>query len=278
MRPASSPEDFLADPYGRYFAGRRTAMFAHSPELLGLMSWGSPDVDDVRELLRLAEIGVAPKAPPHKFIVDLRALELVDPRTFMQFVEYTRKHYATLKQKIVKQVQIRPPGVIGAIIAGFGQVARLSYPERVFGDVGEAIDWLGLDKAMGADLIAELESIRAAANATDPLVRRVREILASSRCRDLGELAGKLGMSSRSCQRGLAAAGTTFRTELNAWRMQRARDLLLSGDRSMKWIAGELGFVSVQHFATAFRRANGETPTSWRDRNAPKVFADTPRP
>ncbi|MFT3835403.1 MAG: helix-turn-helix transcriptional regulator [Myxococcaceae bacterium] len=106
----------------------------------------------------------------------------------------------------------------------------------------------------------------------------MREILASSPCKDLGELAARLGMSSRSCQRALAAAGTTFRTELNAGRMQRARGLLTSGDRSMKWIAGELGFASVQHFATAFRRANGETPTAWRDRNAPKVFADVPSP
>ena len=68
-------------------------------------------------------------------------------------------------------------------------------------------------------------------------------------------------------QRALREAGTTYRAELDAFRIRRAHELLRQDERSLSWIAHELGFSSAQHFATAFRRAMGETPSVWRMRH-----------
>lgn len=254
----------MESPYGRYFCGRRHAMFAPSPSLIGYISWGYPDVDDVRELLRLCEIGIAPRAAPHCFLVDLRGLEVVDPRTFSMFVEYTRKHREVLRRKLLKQAQLRPGGLAGAVISGFSHIARLPYPERVFGDVEEALAWLELEPREGAELIAELDGIRAAASATDETVRRIRELLATTSCRSLDAVAERLALSRRTCQRALSDAGSSFRLELRTARIQRAKDYLSASDRNLSWIAAELGFSSAQHFATAFRRATGSTPSDFR--------------
>ena len=273
MQPSSSISDFLANPYGRFYCGRRTAFFAPKPTLIGLMSWGYPDVDDVRELLQLCEIGVQPSAVPHKFIADLRALEFIDPRTFTMFVDYTRRHGDALRTKLLKQAQLRPEGIVGAVISGFSHVARLPYPERVFGNVEEALSWLELDLGEGADLLQELDAIRSNAGAIDPSVRRMREVLATTSCVSLDELAERVHLSRRSCQRAFAEAGSNFRNELRMARLARARDLLGRSDRSMTWIAAELGFSTVQHFTVAFRRASGDTPTAWRDRHLAAVSA-----
>lgn len=242
-------------------------MFAPSTSLIGYVCWGYPDVDDVRELLHMCEIGLAPEAQRHRFLVDLRGLELVDPGTFSMFVEYTRKHRAVLHQKIVRQALLRPDGLVGAIISGFANVARLPYQERVFGDAAEALGWLEVDPREGADLVAELDAIRSTASATDATVRRMRELLATTSCTSLDELASRLSLSRRSCQRALRDAGTSFRTELATARLRRAMEYLSAGDRNLSWIAAELGYSSAQHFATAFRRATGETPSTWRERH-----------
>ncbi|MBS2028078.1 MAG: helix-turn-helix transcriptional regulator [Deltaproteobacteria bacterium] len=267
MQPSSSVSDFLANPYGRYYCGRRHAVFAPKPTLIGLMSWGYPDVDDVRELLQLCEIGVQPRAVPHRFLADLRALEFIDPRTFTMFVDYTRRNRDALHTKLERQAQLRPEGIVGAVISGFSAVARLPYPERVFGDVDEALTWLGVEPGEGADLLQELDAIRSSAGATDPNVRRMREVLATTGCNSLDELAQRVHLSRRTCQRTFSEAGSNFRNELRMARLTRARDLLRQSDRNMTWIAAELGFSTVQHFAAAFRRDAGETPTAWRARH-----------
>lgn len=269
MLPASSVRDFLSAPLGRYYCGRRHAVFAHSPTLIGFASWGYPDVDDVRELLKLCEIGVAPGAVPHRFIVDLRALELIDPRTFGMFVDFTRGHREALARNVLGQAQLRPEGLVGAIISGFSHVARLPYPERVFGDVADALAWLELDHDLGTGLLDELTRIRDAASGTDGTVRCVRAELDSSHVRPLGEVATRLGLSRRTLQRALRDAGTTFRLESRSAWLRRAQSLLRDGDRNLSWVAAELGFSSVQHFSTAFRRALGETPSTWRARHRP---------
>ncbi len=254
----------LADPVGRYWVGRRHCVFAFSSTLLGFSSWARPDAEDVRELLRLCDIGLRPGMSPYVWLVDLRELEFVEPATFSLFLDHTRKNGATLRRNIVKQAQLRPEGFVGAIIAGFGRVARLPYPDRVFREPDRAIAWLGVAPDVGAALCAELEAIRAEARETDPLITRLRRELDGAGALGVDEVASRLGMSTRSLQRVLRDAGTTHRAELDAFRIRRAKELLRREERTLTWIAQELGFSSAQHFATAFRRAMGETPSSWR--------------
>jgi AraC-like DNA-binding protein len=244
-------------------------MFACSPTLIGYIAWGYPDSDDVKELLTLCEIGIGPKAVPHRFIVDVRAVSHVDPRTFGMFIEYTSRHRAELAEKIIGQAVLRPDGLVGAIMSGFSRIARLSFPQRAFGDAEKALRWLGVDPDEGAELLAELAAIRDAASGTNDVVRRLRAELTAKRAYAFSadDVSARLGVSKRTFQRALRDAGTTFRSELRAAKLSRAQTLLRDGDRSVSWIAAELGFSSAQHFATAFGRAVGETPSAWRARH-----------
>jgi AraC-like DNA-binding protein len=267
VRQASTISEFLASPNGSYFRGRRHVMFVHSPSLIGFVTWGRPDVEDVRELLRLCEVGLKPGGTPHRFLADVRSLELVEPATFGLFIEYTRKHREVLGRNILRQAQLRPDGLVGAVISGFAHLALLPYPEKVFGDVEQALAWLQVDKAEGVELLAELGAIRDAAFDGVPSIVRLRQELESSGGRELGEIARRLGLSKRGLQRALREAGTSYRAELKAFQIRRAQELLRRDERNLDWIAAEVGFSSMQTFATAYRRATGDTPSGWRTRH-----------
>ena len=266
----ATSSEFLADPLGRYCVGRRHLVFAHSETLLGFASWGRPDVEDVRELLNLCQIGLRPGIPPYRWLVDLRGLELIEPATFGLFVDYTRRNGEALRRAIVRQAQLSPDGLVGAVIAGFARIAKLTYPDRVFWHVEEAMEWLDVEPETGAELLAELEAVRSEARETYTLVAQLRRELDGSGSVPLHAAARRLGLSPRSLQRALREAGTTYRAELDAFRVRRAQELL-RGDRNVTWIAAEVGFSSAQHFATAYRRAMGETPSEWRMRHCAAV-------
>jgi AraC-like DNA-binding protein len=239
-------------------------VFVVAPDLMGLTSWGRPDVDDVRELLRWCEVGTGAALPPHRFLVDIRALEGVEPATFIQFVDYVRRNGAALATQIVRQAQLRPDGLVGAIIGGFAHVARPPYPERVFLEPVEALDWLGIPADEGFALLGELEAIRSARVGRSDAVSRLHRLFETRGVLPIETAAQSLALSVRSLQRALRAAGTRYVTEARAFRIARAQDLLRTTDRPLGWIALELGFSSSQHFATEFRRAVGVTPSQWR--------------
>lgn len=254
----------MANPMGRYFRGRRHLMFVHSPELLGFASWGRPVVEDVRELLFMCRLGLREGLAPLRWLVDLRGLEFIGPATFAMFLEFTRTHREVLGRCIFRQAQLRPEGVVGAVISGFSQLARLPYPERVFGDVDEALAWLEVDSEAGRSLVAELGEIRSDACERHEMVARLRRVLASGPPMSVASAARRLAVSTRSLQRALRQAGTTYRIEVTAQRVRRAQELLGAGEQNLAWIASEVGFSSVEHLATAYRRAVGNAPQGLR--------------
>jgi hypothetical protein len=65
----------------------------------------------------------------------------------------------------------------------------------------------------------------------------------------------------------LHEAKTTYRAELSAFQLDRAQSMLRTMSSSLTSIAIDVGFSSLQHFATAFRRATGETPSAFRARH-----------
>jgi AraC-like DNA-binding protein len=262
-----STEEFLANPVGHYCVGRRYCVFASAPTLFGFASWGRPDVDDVTELLHACGVGLTPGMVPYRWLVDVRGLELIEPGTFGLFLEYTRKNREVLGKNIVRQAQLRPDGMVGAIISGFSHLASLSYPDRVFGDVAEALTWLDVEAQQGSDLVAEIEAIRDESRESYAIVGRLREELNAAGAFAVETAARTLGLSTRSLQRALRQAGTTYRMELKSFRIRRAQELLRDGERNLSAIALEVGFSSAQHFATAYRRAIGVTPSAWRARN-----------
>jgi len=81
----------------------------------------------------------------------------------------------------------------------------------------------------------------------------------------LAQVAGRLGMPSRTLQRRLKSDGTTFAKKTDEVRQQLAERYL--GDRrvSLAEVAFLLGFSDVSAFHRAFVRWTGQTPSRYRE-------------
>ena len=84
----------------------------------------------------------------------------------------------------------------------------------------------------------------------------------------LQELARLLNLSVRQTQRLLRENfGKTFSQKLTEARMAAAWQYLSNTTLSVTDIAGRVGFSSVEHFSSAFRRFMGCSPRQYRQRN-----------
>ncbi len=77
-------------------------------------------------------------------------------------------------------------------------------------------------------------------------------------------LAAQLHVSSRTLQRRLGEAGTSYQMLLDEVRLDTARQLLAETHMTPGEIAFFLGFEEVNSFQRAFRRWEGVTPVQWR--------------
>jgi len=82
----------------------------------------------------------------------------------------------------------------------------------------------------------------------------------------------KLRTSSRSMQRTLAAAQTSYGQILGRMLSRRAAELVSDDAMSITQIGYELGYSDGAHFTRAFTRWFGESPQSWRRRAAATGF------
>jgi len=78
------------------------------------------------------------------------------------------------------------------------------------------------------------------------------------------DVAGDVGLSSRSLDRELARRGTSFRTEVDSVRRDLAERRLAERDTTLYRIARELGYSDPANFTRAFRRWTGQNPGSYR--------------
>ncbi|MCK7594497.1 AraC family transcriptional regulator [Pseudomarimonas salicorniae] len=78
------------------------------------------------------------------------------------------------------------------------------------------------------------------------------------------ELAGLLGLSTRSFARELEREGVGYRALASDMRMARARAALAAGSQPITALALSLGYGDVANFSRAFRRAHGVSPRAWR--------------
>jgi AraC family transcriptional regulator len=99
-------------------------------------------------------------------------------------------------------------------------------------------------------------------------LRRITEYVESNVSMPrLADLAQLCGISVRHLVRAFkASTGDTVHRFLAAQQLQKARTLLAETERPLKVIAAELGFQQPASFSVAFRRACGETPSSFRNR------------
>lgn len=92
--------------------------------------------------------------------------------------------------------------------------------------------------------------------------RVVREDL--SRTWKLGTVAHRIGTSTRTLQRQLAAAGQTFSDLVLAIRTGEAARLLRETDLSTTVIGYACGFADTSHFNRSFKRRFRRSPGAWR--------------
>lgn len=100
------------------------------------------------------------------------------------------------------------------------------------------------------------------------LLRDARAIMDEEYADDLSldDVAGRIATSRRQLQRVFAQlAGTGFREELTAIRMDRAAELL-RGPLPVGEVARRVGYRQSAQFAKAFRARHGVAPSEYRAR------------
>jgi LacI family transcriptional regulator len=103
----------------------------------------------------------------------------------------------------------------------------------------------------------------------DEEVNRAVSFIRENACKGLQvmDVLAHLGMSRASLQQRMKQiAGRTIHQEIQRVRLERAKQLLVMSGMTIKQIARESGFASVQYMTRMFRSATGETPAKYRAR------------
>jgi AraC-like DNA-binding protein len=125
--------------------------------------------------------------------------------------------------------------------------------------------------ARNAELLALLDAPLARAlaerEAGDSVRERVIGVLRrqlAGRRPDVAAVARELGVSARTLQRRIAAAGGSFQQLLGDARRDLGREYLARPEVELKEVAYLLGYDDANSFHRAFRAREGTTPTQWR--------------
>lgn len=104
-----------------------------------------------------------------------------------------------------------------------------------------------------------------------PVVAQIREAIVAELAgsgAELARVAKKVAMSTRTVQRRLEEAGTSYQDLVDDVRAALARDLLRDRARTIVEVAFELGYADLKGFYRAFRRWTDTTPAEWRAKEA----------
>lgn len=265
MHPAPSVDTILADPIGHYFAGRSFVVW-FQPRLAGAMAFDRLHSCDEPQLARLLSQPVLERG--YDLICDFSGVELFDQRAF-ELLDVFLDLQPSLLADLARFAFVRPPGLAGSGLAGlFHEKVQPVVEARLFASRAEALDWLGYPA--GRLERQQIDDLETTFRAETPALRRLRaHLLENAAASTLHTAAVALGTSDRSLQRELAAANTSFRTELCRARLRIAESLLVTTDDKIETIAHYIGFASASAFTTVFTRILGETPQEFRRRRQP---------
>jgi AraC-like DNA-binding protein len=266
MQGTAQLETFAADPVGRYLVAPSWIHFCAHAGLFGVVLWGRPTEDEIARLVRSLAVELGDEVAPHQSLVDARRVQNATPEAFNLLNRYVRDHHDALARQVTRLALVRPEGLAGAVAAGFYEVLDAPYPVTLFDGAAAALAWL--DPAADPGLLDELDRARAEMTGVPPLVATLRlAIRERPGAIDLAGAARSLGLSERSLQRHLRAAGTTFVQQLADVRIGEAKRRMVDTDEPLTRIALDLGFTSLAHFSAQFRKRVGEAPSSWRRRH-----------
>lgn len=270
MEPTAELEAFCADPRGRTLTGDSWIYYCVDAELYGILLWGRPGAESAARLVRALAHELDPGIAPHQSLVDASRVDGIDAEAFEVLARYVSERSAELAARVTRLALVRPAsGVTAAAVAGFyAALEAPPYPVSIFDDAAPALEWL--ERSDAAAAIAEVAAAQREISGVAPVVAALRGALRARLvdC-DLAAAAKALSTSPRSLQRQLQAAGTTFGRELAATRIREAKRRMRESEAPLTRIALDVGFTSLSHFSTQFRRHEGESPTAWRARVAP---------
>jgi len=231
---------FFGEPARRYVVKRSFAYWQAERRAFGIVIWGRPDENDVDEICAAHEVGADPLFRGHTSLVDLRSLESVDLLAFARLLAYLKKRRDAWSPMVTQQVVLHRGTIAHATVAGMFQFFAPTHPVAFLGDAVEAYAAVG-----ASDVGTEIESLPARAS--------------------VAEIARRSGMSLRSLQRGLQAAGTSLRAERQEHLVREAERLLEQTELDLDAIAAQVGASSAPHLVTLVRQHRGTTPGALRD-------------
>jgi len=264
MRAVTDPEAFRTAPIGRYYVGPSWAVWCWDATLCGSIVWGRPSLEEARGLVRMFEIERL-LAPRFDAITDASRMALVTPAAFAVVAEFVRERLPVLAPCLRKSALVTPAGIIGAALAGLYPMLLAGVSWRPVTTAAEALAWIDSDAARAA--AAALAALAAQVTGGSALLHALHAYLrAHLTDASIDGAASALHLSRRSLQRGLTSAGTRFRDQLDAVRIDEARRRLAESDDKLEAIAAELGYSSASHFGSSYAAVTGETPGQYRAR------------
>lgn len=271
MRRAASPDELARDPVDRYWLGKSQVVFCRSATLCGAIHWGTPDSDDIRDFTQALELAQHPAlVGGFAVFMDASAIERVDWQPFSELAKYVAMHLPAWSKVITKQAVVVPAGPAGPLLAGMVPMMGMAYPMRFFPDTAEALTWLGWARdPVAIAALDEARKLAAEGRGVTPTIHQLRTWLATDLIGPtLDSAARALTVSSRTLQRDLQNASTSFTAEVQAARVRAACALLAETDEKIEVIARTVGCGTASQLSTLFRKLLGETPARYRERLA----------
>lgn len=265
MERAVDAASFFAAPHGRYLVADGLAYWCESASLWGVTMWGALDAACVDQLTAWIDEEHRRPHPPYATVVDLRRVRAVDADAIERWQRWYVATRHRQRQRLTRAAVVRPDGGLpAAVVAGIPMLLGPLVPWTLAVTFTEALAWL--DVPSPETVAPALDGIFEAARAP-----RVLDALRATLDRDLRAVsldaaATTLGVSVRTLQRQLQAAGTSYDVEVQRARVRLAQRLLAEGDAKLGAVALEAGFATQAHFNAVFRRVTGATPGAWRKR------------
>jgi AraC family transcriptional regulator of adaptative response / methylphosphotriester-DNA alkyltransferase methyltransferase len=194
--------------------------------------------------------------------VDLCDADVADEGGMALLVNAVRRLHRRRRDIVV----VCPPGAVHAVLERTGIARRFPLPEHADALAGPELEPDSLTpgpQVVGGHRQRVTTSGRRATLLAEATL--VIEMRYPDPTLGLDDVAREIATSTRQLQRVFAElAGSTFRDELAAVRMQHGAELLHATDLLVSEIARRVGYRQAAQFAKAFRRHHGVSPSGLR--------------
>jgi AraC-like DNA-binding protein len=262
LEPAT-PAQFIESPVGRYVATDCTFFACVDEGLHVLSAWGRPNVHSVQLIGQLVFGEHYQRLAPHASLFDFERVDGWCPAVFSATHEMLLRHRAAMARKVTRQAIVHPMGLTGAAVAGYLRLYPPPFATDHFNGLLDAVQWLSVPDPHG--VLGALTALRTELSDTPQLNALRAELKRLGPAATLETAARSMGLTARTLQRRLAAAGTSFHRVRSELRLQEAQRMLEDTNDKITSIASALGFSTHQHLSHLFRRWTGKTPSEWRE-------------